>query len=131
MSGELRELVRHALTIARDRRYSEVDLTVGEAHFRATLEPARVSARPASASREPSAPPAILVKSTHVGYVQFPDGVPEVGSTVRAGERFAVIAVLGILNDVEYPADGMLAEVLVAPDEAVDHARVLARLEAA
>ncbi|MDX2064471.1 MAG: biotin/lipoyl-containing protein [Fimbriimonadaceae bacterium] len=131
MSGELRELVRHALTIARDQRYSEVELTVGEAHFRATLEPTRASARPAGTGSEPVVPPAILVKSTHVGYVQFPDGVPEVGTAVKAGDRFAVIAVLGILNDVEYPSDGVISEVLVGPDDAVDHARVLARLEAA
>jgi len=120
--------VRHALELARDRRFAEVEVQVGVARFSGRLEvrksaPKRVAP---AASSEPSAPTRIAIKSHHVGYFRAGASLPSAGESVKAHTPFGVISVLGLANDVEVPVDGVLDEVLVAPDQAVEFGQVLA-----
>jgi acetyl-CoA carboxylase biotin carboxyl carrier protein len=128
------ELVRHALTVARQHGFAEVELGVGEETFSAKLTPGRPAAtKPqAVATGEPEEPKEQLqeVKATLVGYYRPAKTPLEVGITVKKGDVVAVIAALGIANDIESPGEGEVVEVLVEPNQPVQYGQVLARIRA-
>ena len=68
-----------------------------------------------------------VVTSPAVG--TFRPGVG-VGTVVRAGDRIAVVDLLGIPQDVTAPIDGTLAEVFAQPGEAVEYGEEIAVVEA-
>ncbi len=53
-----------------------------------------------------------------------------VGARVRAGDRIAVVDLLGIPQDVTSPIDGTLTEVLAQAGEAVEYGEEVAAVEA-
>jgi len=55
--------------------------------------------------------------------------VATVGTAVRAGDRIAVVDLLGIAQDVVAPADGVLVEVFAETGEAVEFGEELALIE--
>jgi len=55
--------------------------------------------------------------------------VATVGARVRAGDRIAVVDLLGIAQDVNAPIDGVLVEVFAETGEAVEYGEELAALE--
>ena len=55
--------------------------------------------------------------------------VATVGSPVRAGDRIAVVDLLGIAQDVVAPADGILVEIYAETGEAVEYGEELALIE--
>ena len=55
--------------------------------------------------------------------------VTTVGARVRAGDRIAVVDLLGIAQDVVAPIDGVLVEVFAETGEAVEYGEELAALE--
>jgi biotin carboxyl carrier protein len=59
----------------------------------------------------------------------FRPGV-SVGSAVRAGDRIAVVDLLGIPQDVTAPIDGTLIEVFAQSGEAVEYGEEVAVVEA-
>jgi len=130
------QLVRHALTVARRNGFAEVELGIGDDRFTARLEPAppgRPAAPTASAggaSDESTEPQLQEIKSTLVGYYREAKTPLRVGETVKAGDVVAVIAALGIANDVESTVSGEVAEVLVEPNQPVQYGQTIARVKA-
>src|SRR5262245_8941414 len=116
------DVVKHALKVAREHDFAEVELTNGEASFRASLEPTPKKAKAAAAkpSGDGQAEPDLLaLKATHVGYFRAEGGKLEVGQTVGKGDVVASIASLGLANDVESAVTGEIVEVLVKDGDAV------------
>lgn len=85
-------------------------------------EPAR-----GDAVAEPAGDRRTIATSPAVGI--FRPGSP-VGTRVRAGDRIAVVDLLGIPQDVSSPIDGTVAEVFVQAGEAVEYGEELAAVEA-
>jgi biotin carboxyl carrier protein len=54
-----------------------------------------------------------------------------VGARVRAGDRIAVVDLLGIPQDVAAPMDGTLVEVLAAAGDGVEYGQEVAVIEGA
>lgn len=93
----------------------------------ATAEP-RPPKGATPAQRPPEADPRrAVVTSPAVG--TFRPGVG-VGSAVRAGDRIAVVDLLGIPQDVTAPIDGTLTDVFAQPGEAVEYGEEIAVVEA-
>ena len=53
-----------------------------------------------------------------------------VGARVRAGDRIAIVDLLGIPQDVVAPIDGIVAEILVQGGDAVEYGEEIAAVEA-
>ena len=91
-----------------------------------TSEPRAPKAAPSQPAREAD-PRRAVVTSPAVG--TFRPGVGA-GSVVRAGDRIAVVDLLGIPQDVTAPIDGTLVEVLAQAGEAVEYGEEVAVVEA-
>jgi biotin carboxyl carrier protein len=125
------QLVRHALTVARENGFAEVELSVGEDVFTAALEPnsPKKKRKTTDAQRDtPAEPETSEVRATLVGYYRPAKTPLELGVTVEKGDVVAVIAALGIANDIEATATGEIVEVLVEPNQPVEYGQVLARI---
>lgn len=126
--------IRHALSIARERGFAEVALEDGEMEFKAVLEPAK-SAKPkpavACASGEVSdeGPTLAEITAPLVGYYAPGRKPLAVGDKVSQGDIVAVIAQLGIANDVESRVSGEVVEVLIEENQPVMFGQVLARIK--
>src|SRR3954468_17517309 len=111
------ELVKHALQVARQHGFAEVEIGYEGGRFKARLDAAPRSATPTAvvnAGEPASAEPQLsAIRATLVGYLQDRPEPLLVGETVRQGEVGAVIAALGIANDVEEQVSGEVVEVLV------------------
>ncbi|HEY0866194.1 MAG TPA: biotin/lipoyl-containing protein [Fimbriimonas sp.] len=120
-------LVRHSLRVARKHGFTEVELAVGDDFFTAKLKP--IVAPPPAAADTPAGGPEILtINATLVGFYRESKTPLAVGQTVQAGDVVAVIAALGIANDVESKVSGEVIEVLIAPDQPVEYGQPLARV---
>lgn len=123
------DLVRHALGLARKNGFAEVELAIDGETFTASLLPGApapapsVAAPAAEASTEPKLQP---LKATLVGYYREAKKPLQAGDSVKKGEVVAVIAALGIANDVESNVTGEVVEVLVANDQPVEYGQPLA-----
>ena len=127
------DLVRHALTIALAHGFAEVELGIGDDSFTARLEPAakrkQATATPGEEAIEVPKDSEIEVKATLVGYFRHPKNPVEVGSRVAKGEVVAVIAALGIANDIEAPEDGEVTQVLAEQNQPVEFGQVLVKIK--
>ena len=90
-------------------------------------EPRAAKPAPASSAPERDARRSVVTSPT-VGI--FRPGVT-VGTVVRAGDRIAVVDLLGIPQDVTAPIDGTLVEVFAQAGEAVEYGEEIAVVEAA
>jgi acetyl-CoA carboxylase biotin carboxyl carrier protein len=127
------DLVRHALTVARQNGFAEVELALGPDVFAATLAPAPKGHAPitsaAADSEEPEPSETLIdVRATLVGYYRPAKTPLAPGTEVKQGDVVAVVAALGIANDIESPASGEVVEVLVSDNEPVQYGQVLARI---
>ncbi|HSI72702.1 MAG TPA: biotin/lipoyl-containing protein [Fimbriimonas sp.] len=127
------DLIRHALSVARQNGFAEVELALGSDVFAATLAPGASSSTAASKpeTQAPQEPKDTTtdVKATLVGYYR-PSKTPlKSGMQVTTGDVVAVIAALGIANDIEAPITGEVIEVLVSDNEPVQYGQVLARIK--
>jgi acetyl-CoA carboxylase biotin carboxyl carrier protein len=124
------DLLRHALKVAREHGFAEMEIAVNGASFSATLEPRpRKKKIGASANGESEAAPRDLeIRATLVGFYREAKSPLEVGRQVAAGDVVAVISALGIANDVEATVDGEVVEVLVEPGQPVEFGQVLAKV---
>jgi acetyl-CoA carboxylase biotin carboxyl carrier protein len=124
------DLLRHALHVARQYGFAEVEIGLSEASFKAKLDPAPPSSVPIPTAESPDTmfdgPQLSAIKATLVGYLQERPEPLLAGQTVRQGEVVAVIAALGIANDVESQVSGEVVEVLVKEGDAVEFGQVLA-----
>lgn len=133
MAGLDFDLVRHALAIARQRGFAEVDISNEGSAFRARLlpgPPPRVAKAPADvASVSNGESDFKLVKSPIVGFYRIGPNPLEVGRSIQKTEVVAVVNALGIANEVEAGVEGQVVEVLVEDGQAVQFGQVLARVK--
>lgn len=128
------DVVKHALTVARDYGFAEVELVNGEARFVASLEPAprkkKQLAQPLSgAEAQDGACELLAIKANHVGYLRTEGGKLQVGHRVEKGDTVASIATLGLANDVESAVAGEVVEVFVKDGDPVQFGQVLAQVK--
>ncbi len=127
------ESVKHALRIAREQGYAEVELEQGAARFKAQLELRTPKARPKNASPGSVAAPQddtpLLqdIRSPFVGYFGAGEALVP-GKTLRQGETVATVTALGLMNEIEAPCEGEVVEVLVQEGEAVQYGQIVARV---
>lgn len=121
------ELVRHALKVARNNGFTEVGLKVADAEFTAKLRPMAPTAKPPEQPTPEETKPH-AVTSTFVGYYREAKQPLRVGQVVEKGDLVAVVAALGIANDVESKVSGEVIEVLVEPNQPVEYGQPLARV---
>ncbi|HVT13324.1 MAG TPA: biotin/lipoyl-containing protein [Fimbriimonadaceae bacterium] len=135
MAGFDLDLVRHALKVAQERGFAEVELGSGESSFRARFEPgAKKAAKPAPTDEEPRTSAAIeteykVIKSPLVGFYRAGPSPLTPGSTVKRGDVVAVINALGIANEVESQVAGEVEEVYVEDGQGVEFGQVLAKVK--
>ena len=125
------ELVRHALSVAREHGFAEVELSIGEQSFTARLDPTpqrKLSMKPA-AILEPAEPELLTITSTLVGYYRESKSPLKVGNAVKKGDIVAVVSALGIANDIESKHSGEVVEVLVEPNQPVEYGQALAKVK--
>jgi acetyl-CoA carboxylase biotin carboxyl carrier protein len=124
------ELVRHALSVARQHGFAEVELGVGNDSFSAKLDPVQSKAgSKKKADQTPAEPELETIAATLVGYYRQAKRPLNVGSIVAKGDVVAIIAALGIANDVESKVSGEVVEVLVEPNQPVEYGQVLAKVK--
>ncbi|MFQ3588289.1 MAG: biotin/lipoyl-containing protein [Fimbriimonadaceae bacterium] len=129
--------IRHALQIARDNGYTEVELELDGQTFRGRLArsapPARsprVSGSAPEAARDPGdGRHAVLAPC--VGFFAGGKRPLEVGMSVVEGEIVASIEALGLGNDVVSPVAGEVVEVLVSPGDPVEFGQTIAWVQEA
>lgn len=130
------DAIRHALQIARDNGYTEVELELDGQAFRGRLGPVPKPARPtAPVSDTPvdddRAGGRHAIVSPCVGYFASGKRPLEAGATVVEGEIVASIEALGLGNDVVSPVAGEVVEVLVSPGDPVEFGQTIAWVQEA
>jgi acetyl-CoA carboxylase biotin carboxyl carrier protein len=129
-TGSAWSSVRHALSTARAHGFAEVELSIGDTSFSATLTPAPAKPKPSEATTtEPAKETKKPIKSNYVGYFRPASSPLEVGQTVTAGQIIGHIAVLGLANDVESTIAGTVTEVLAEADVTVQYGQIIAWVE--
>jgi acetyl-CoA carboxylase biotin carboxyl carrier protein len=125
------ELVRHALSVARQYGFVEVELGIGEESFSARLDPAPKKSQAVKSAGSTVAPEPEFqtITSTLVGYYRTAKPALQVGTNVKKGDVVAIVAALGIANDVESKFSGEIVEVLVEPNQPVEYGQALAKVK--
>ena len=131
MAGLDSDLIKHALTVARQHGFAEVEIESNGAKFSASLEKSKKQPKPApqTAANEPKSNGFMDIKAPLVGYYSQARPALEPGKIVSKGDVVAVITALGLDNDVESPHSGEVAEVLVADGDPVQFGQVIARVK--
>jgi acetyl-CoA carboxylase biotin carboxyl carrier protein len=122
--GDWRIRVRRPLgaTSTAPARRSERPRLGGQAAPHAEPRPAK-----AAATATPADPDRAIATSPAVGV--FRPGVA-IGTAVHAGDRIAIVDLLGIPQDVTSPIDGILVELFVQAGEAVEYGEEIGAIEA-
>lgn len=128
------EVIRHALAVARQRGFAEVELESNGSKFAARLDkskPVPVSTQSSEQAEEEKAPHLnglLEIKSPLVGFYQHAKQALEAGQRIQKGEIVAVISALGMANDVESLHDGEVVEVLVSDGDPVQYGQTIAKV---
>ena len=125
------ELVRHALSVARQHGFAEVEIGVGEISFSAkldTISKPKPSLK-ALASDAVAEPPLENIHSTLVGYYREAKIPLRVGATIKKGDVVAVVSALGIASDIESKVSGEVVELLVEPNQPLEYGQVIAKVK--
>ncbi|HCD99846.1 MAG TPA: hypothetical protein DER07_02255 [Armatimonadetes bacterium] len=112
------DAIRHALRLAREKGFREVELEVGETRFSAGLS--SKSARPQPPASAPQ-DETVTVCAPIVGYLQKVRPSLKIGGRVQEGEVLACITALGLDTDVSAPCDGEVVSVEAAEGEALEY----------
>ena len=124
------EVVRHALKVARENGFASVEISEGIGMFSATLEPRAAAPSVVASAVSTLAPsPALAIKAPVVGFYRDTNPALSVGQEIRAGDVVAEIVALGIANDVESKVTGVVTEILVVADQAVEYGQIIALVE--
>ncbi len=124
------ELVRHALSVARQHGFAEVELAIGDESFSARLEPLPKKSRASKAAEAAAAEPEFqVVTASLVGYYRESKTPLKVGAAIKKGDVVAIISALGIANDVESKVTGEVVELLVEPNQPVEYGQALAKVK--
>ncbi|HVL39865.1 MAG TPA: biotin/lipoyl-containing protein [Fimbriimonadaceae bacterium] len=133
--GELDlDTIRHALAVARQQGYGELELAEGGEQFYARLlsdgvPTGQVEEAEADGAEAGDAPRVADVLAPVVGYYRTARPPLEPGNKVEAGAVIAHVHALGLDNDIESPVSGEVVEVLVQPDQPVMYGQLLARVK--
>jgi len=125
-------LLRYVLDVAREFEFSQVLLKRGDCRFEATLGEQIIEDEPEpdiSSTDEPEEPKQgeeYTVKSHFVGYFQK---APEIGTSVKDGEKVGVIRSLGLPNDVVAEHSGTIEEWFVEDGAPVEYAQPLLKVK--
>lgn len=120
-------LVRHALTVAREHGYAEVEIGAEGATFAAVLEPRKSAPKAAKdQGAVDTEPEPKFIRATLVGYLQSLSLKED--DELTPGQIVAVVTALGIANDIESPIGGTVVEVMAKEGQAVEYGQPLARV---
>lgn len=119
------EAIQHALRLAREKGFREVELEVGETRFSAGLS--TKSARPQPAATPPK-DETVAVCAPIVGYLQKLRPALKVGSRVQEGDVLACVTALGLDTDILAPCDGEVVSVDAAEGEPLEYGQTIAVL---
>ncbi|MEJ5171761.1 MAG: biotin/lipoyl-containing protein [Fimbriimonadales bacterium] len=119
------DAIRHALRLARDKGFREVELEVGETRFSAGLS--SKAARPKPAASEPQEE-STLVEAPIVGYLQKVRPTLKVGAVVQQGDVLACVTALGLDTDLVAPCDGEIVSVEAKEGDALEYGQTVAVL---
>ncbi len=123
------DLVRHALQTASKHGFAEVELSQGEDRFVAKFQPVKPAPKSQSSAHETSKEPTTkTITATSVGYYRPAKNPLQVGLEVKAGDVVAEILALGLKNDVLSKWNGIVAQVLVTPEQPVEFGQAIAVL---
>jgi acetyl-CoA carboxylase biotin carboxyl carrier protein len=133
MSDWNAEAVRHALTVARNNGFTEVELQSDGTSFQARLSPVAKASAPVSmpelaALEVPEGPAIKEITAPLVGYYKPAGTALNVGNQIKVGDPVAIIAALGLANDVESTVAGEVVRVLVQDGQSVEFGQVLAEV---
>src|SRR5450755_3806632 len=109
-------LVRHALTVARDAEFASVEIEAPNLRFTAELGRGARKITPTtegSVLQMSTADPTV-VKCPLVGYFGVAPNPVKIGDRVTVGDIIGIVAALGIPNEVLADLDGVVEAVLVA-----------------
>jgi len=131
MAGLDAELIKHALSVARQHGFAEVEIEAGGAKFAASLEKGKKQPKPVTpVGHEESKSNGFMdIKAPLVGYYNQVRPALEPGKSVSKGDVVAVITALGLDNDVESPHSGEVTEVLVSDGDPVQYGQVIAKVK--
>ena len=116
----------------RASRLGELEVRSGDWRVRLRRDSTR-SVRPGVAAADGSGEvaaeaPGSVARSSAVGYF-MPSPELVVGATVQAGDLLGTIDVLGIVQEVTSPADGIVSRVLAEDGQAVEYGQALADID--
>ncbi|MCX7799498.1 MAG: acetyl-CoA carboxylase biotin carboxyl carrier protein subunit [Fimbriimonadales bacterium] len=117
------DAIRHALSLAREKGFREVELEIGETRFSAGLS-AKTPPRP-PAPAEPTEQE-VPVASPVVGYLSKVRPSLKVGSKVEEGERLACVTALGLDTDLTAPCSGELVSIEAKEGEPLEYGQTVA-----
>lgn len=125
------KLVRHALEIARARRYATVEIEAESMTFTAQLaKPKSRAAQPApDVAAELESPSSQVIKSSWVGFFGHTEPALKPGKSVESDTVVGVVTVLGIANEVVAGVTGDVEEVLVKEGDAVEFGQILFKVK--
>ena len=130
------ELVRHALQVARDHGFAEVELGLDGSSFYAKIQPngkknvaaKEVTTSQAGANLISANEKVRKIKAPCVGYFQSGKILLKEGQRVSKGDVVGSIAALGIANEVECPVSGEIIQTFISEGEPVEYGQVLAEV---
>lgn len=120
------EILRHALKVARENDFAEIELRQGEFEFRAKLQPVKRTAPALVVDKLSEEPERLAIKAPMVGVYRHSKPALEVGATLNQGDAAGIITALSIDNQVEATASGEIIEVLLKDGDPVEYGQVIA-----
>lgn len=126
------ELLRHALTVAKETGLHEVEVTAHGTTFQGIIDPKSAkkpkqkASLPAESQEDPL-PTLLPIKSTAVGIFRIEEKLA-IGNSLKKGDKVGAIIALGISNDVLSTVTGRIEEVLIEENGIVEYGQVLARV---
>lgn len=127
------ELLRHALTVAKETGLHEVEVMVHGANFQGVIDPkvskrSKVSPMAFDESIKQEVRVASPIKSNAVGIFRIENNLAP-GIKLKKGEKVGSIVALGISNDVLSNFTGIIEEVLIEDNGIVEYGQILARVQ--
>lgn len=118
----------------RSSRLGELEVASDGWRVRLRRDTSAASRRSGKASSGPgddastAPPPGGVARSPGVGYFK-PASDLVIGRSVQAGDSLGSVDVLGIVQDVTAPTDGIISRVLAEAGQAVEYGQVLAEVD--
>lgn len=129
------DAIRHALSVAREKGFRKVELSVDGGSFRATLGESYVEdyddeeEEAGEAVAENGGPRQEIVRAPVVGYLRLLEDGPQAGDSVEQGQLIAEVTALNLANDVNVPISGKLVSFEVVSGEPVEYGQAIAVIE--